>query len=67
MSTDTLPDSIIAQVALLGFSWLPDENPELAREFGVDQRAYEQAPKNTRAQSRALHGAISRAASRAGR
>lgn len=68
MPTNTIPGSFIAAVTLLGFAWLPDENPELAREFGLDDvAAYEQAPRNTPAQSRAMHGAISRAASHAGR
>ena len=68
MATDTIPDSMIAAVTLLGFSWLADENPALAREFGLgDQAAYEQAPRNTRAQSRAIHGAIAKAGSYAGR
>jgi hypothetical protein len=68
MPTDTIPSEFIAAVTLLGFSWLADENPALAREFGLgDQAAYEQAPRNTRAQSRAIHGAIAKAASHAGR
>lgn len=68
MATDIIPDSVIAAVTLLGFSWLADENPALAREFGLgDQAAYDEAPRNTRAQSRSIHGAISRAASHAGR
>lgn len=42
--------------------------PALAREFGLgDQAAYDEAPRNTRAQSRDLHGAIAKAASHAGR
>ena len=68
MATDTIPSEFIAAVTLLGFSWLADENPALAREFGLgDQAAYEQAPRNTRAQSRAIHGAIAKAASHARR
>ena len=68
MATDTIPSEFIAAVTLLGFSWLADENPALAREFGLgDAAAYEQAPKNTRQQSRELHGAIAKAGSYAGR
>lgn len=61
MTTDTIDPRVAAAELLC--EWALADNPDLAREFGIDEFGMiDGAPINTPEQSRSLHSAIAAAA-----